>query len=152
MLCSGIFLVKNFIRRISNVVDRKPFHSLIAVLIILNLSGIGSDSFRISILALLAVMFSAMTSIVIKYALRRRRPEYKKHRIIEYGFPSSHAQIAFSIATVYAHYVPPIAVPMFLIAALVAASRTLVNAHDYKDVIGGCMLGVITGLLVVSLV
>jgi len=146
-----IFLVKNFINRISDIADRKPFHSLIAVLVILNISGIGSDSLRISILALLAVLFSAMTSIVIKYAFRSRRPEHKKHRVIEYGFPSSHTQIAFSIATVYAHYVPPIAIPMFLGASAIAASRTLVKAHDYKDVLGGCVLGVITGLIVVSL-
>lgn len=143
--------MKNLVRRVSDIADKKPFHSLIAVLVILNLAGVGSDSLRISVLALLAVLFSAMASIAIKYAFRSRRPENKKHRVIEYGFPSSHAQIAFSIATIYAHYVPPIAIPIFLAASVVAASRTLVKAHDYKDVIGGCVLGVITGLIVISL-
>ncbi len=143
--------MKNLINRVSDIADRKPFHSLIAVLVILNASGIGSDSLRISVLALLAVLFSAMTSMVIKYAFRSKRPKNKKHHVIEYGFPSSHAQVAFSVATVYAHYVPPMAIPIFLAASLVAAGRTLVKAHDHKDVIGGCVLGVITGLVVVSL-
>lgn len=144
--------MKNFIKRVSDIADRKPFHSLIAILVFLNLAGVGGDPTSISILALLAVLFSAMISIVLKYAFRSGRPEHKKHRVIMYGFPSSHSQIAFAIATVYAHYVPPIAIPMFLGASVIAAGRTFVNAHDHKDVIGGCVLGVLTGLFVISLI
>ncbi len=137
--------MKRTIYKISGIIDRKPFHSLTLVLAVINLSGVGNPNY-LSATALVAVLFSTVVSVFLKFVFRLKRPEYKKHRVIEYGFPSSHSQIAFSLATLYSYYVPYLA-PVFLLAAsLVGASRFLTKAHTPVDVIGGCVLGIFTGI------
>jgi undecaprenyl-diphosphatase len=58
------------------------------------------------------------------------------------SFPSGHSATAFACATVIAWAAPRLAVPIFVLAALVAWSRVYVGVHYPLDVIGGAILGV----------
>ncbi len=139
------------ISAISRLIERKPFHLLIMILIGLNLSDIAANSNKASLTAIIAVFLSAFSSVVIKMVLKTDRPRLNKYRIIRYGFPSSHTQIAFSIITVYAKYAPQFAALFFVLAVFVAGTRVFLKAHKKIDVIGGALLGIITGLISLSL-
>jgi undecaprenyl-diphosphatase len=65
------------------------------------------------------------------------------------AFPSGHAASAFAAATVIAWASRRLAVPAYVLAALVAWSRVYVGVHWPLDVIGGAILGVLVGTLVV---
>ena len=143
--------MKRTIYKISEFVDRKPFHALIVVLLALNLSKIGNNPNYISLVAITGLVLSEVISVLLKVMFKKKRPQYYSHRIIKYGFPSSHSQIAFSISTVYSYYASDYAAILFFIAIFVATSRIITNAHGSKDVIGGSVLGVLTGLASVAL-
>ena len=66
------------------------------------------------------------------------------------AFPSGHSASAFAAATVIAFSSPRLAVPAYVLAALVAWSRVYVGVHWPLDVIGGAALGVLVGTLVVK--
>ncbi len=59
------------------------------------------------------------------------------------SFPSGHSATAFACATVIAWASPRLAVPAFVLAALVAWSRVYVGVHWPLDVLGGAVLGVL---------
>lgn len=144
--------MKQAIYKISDFVDKKPFHAMFIILLVLNLSKIGNNPNYISLVAVLSIMLSAAISVLLKVLFKRKRPQHYSHRIIKYGFPSSHSQIAFSISTVYSYYAPSYAAILFSLAVFVAASRIITNAHGSKDVIGGSIFGVLTGLVAVALI
>ncbi len=143
--------MKQAIYKISDFVDRKPFHALFIILLVLNLSKIGNDPNYISLVAVAGLMLSAAISVLLKVLFKKKRPQHYSHRVIKYGFPSSHSQIAFSISTVYSYYAPNYAAILFSLAIFVAASRIITNAHGPKDVIGGSVFGILTGLAAVAL-
>jgi undecaprenyl-diphosphatase len=66
------------------------------------------------------------------------------------AFPSGHSASAFAAATVIAWGSRRLAVPAYVLAALVAWSRVYVGVHWPLDVIGGAILGVLVGTLVVT--
>ena len=66
------------------------------------------------------------------------------------AFPSGHSSSAFAAATVIAWSSRRLAVPAYVLAALVAWSRVYVGVHWPLDVIGGAILGVLVGTLVVK--
>ena len=67
------------------------------------------------------------------------------------SFPSGHAAAAFACATVIAWASPRLAVPVYVVAALVAWSRVYVGVHYPLDVLGGAVLGVLVGAAVAFL-
>jgi undecaprenyl-diphosphatase len=68
------------------------------------------------------------------------------------SFPSGHSATAFACATVIAWASPRLAVPAFVLAALVAWSRVYVGVHWPLDVIGGSTLGVLVSIALLKLV
>jgi len=68
------------------------------------------------------------------------------------AFPSGHSASAFACATVIAWASPRLAVPAFVLAALVAWSRVYVGVHWPLDVLGGAALGVLVATALLKLV
>jgi undecaprenyl-diphosphatase len=58
-----------------------------------------------------------------------------------YSFPSGHSARMGAIAMVVAVRYPPLALPVFALALLVAACRVLVGVHHFTDVTVGLLLG-----------
>jgi undecaprenyl-diphosphatase len=67
------------------------------------------------------------------------------------SFPSGHSATAFACATVIAWASPRLAVPAFVLAALVAWSRVYVGVHWPLDVLGGAALGVLVATALLKL-
>jgi undecaprenyl-diphosphatase len=65
------------------------------------------------------------------------------------SFPAGHAATAFAGATVLAYAVRRLAVPLFVIAAVIGFSRVYVGVHYPTDVLGGAAIGVVVGAAVV---
>jgi undecaprenyl-diphosphatase len=65
------------------------------------------------------------------------------------AFPSGHSTTAFACATVLAWSDRRLAVPAYVLAALIAISRVYVGVHWPLDIVGGAVLGtlVATALL-----
>lgn len=80
--------------------------------------------------------------------VRDPEPEPLTTTALQVGFPSGHAATSFAGATVLALALPRAALPLFALAALVAASRIYVGVHYPGDVLVGALLGVAVGALV----
>ena len=64
-------------------------------------------------------------------------------------FPSGHSSSSFAVATVLAFYFPNVKILWFGLAAFVAMCRVPTGYHFPTDVLGGLLLGVVTGLAIV---
>lgn len=64
------------------------------------------------------------------------------------SFPSGHTITVFATATALSYFTPRWRLPLFLLAALVAASRLIVGAHYPSDVLAGIVFGVGTTIYV----
>jgi undecaprenyl-diphosphatase len=65
-----------------------------------------------------------------------------------FSFPSGHAALSFSAATVLAFGVPRLRVLWFVLATLIAFSRVYIGVHYPLDVACGALVGIAVGLLV----
>jgi undecaprenyl-diphosphatase len=64
------------------------------------------------------------------------------------SFPSGHAAIFFAIATAIFLFNRKLGIFSFSIALLVAVSRVYVGVHWPIDVVGGALVGIISGIIV----
>jgi undecaprenyl-diphosphatase len=103
-----------------------------------------------SIAVLIVLVFA------LKRSIRRPRPEgmwgmiYR--RTDPHSFPSGHAARAFLIAVVATALGPSwLAIALWIWAPLVSVSRVAMGVHYVSDIIGGLILGLLTGSLLVSL-
>jgi undecaprenyl-diphosphatase len=67
------------------------------------------------------------------------------------AFPSGHAATAFAAATVIAWASRRLAIPVYVLATLVAWSRVYVGVHWPLDVIGGAVLGTLVAIALLRL-
>jgi undecaprenyl-diphosphatase len=67
------------------------------------------------------------------------------------AFPSGHAASAFAAATVIAWASRRLAIPAYVLAAIVAWSRVYVGVHWPLDVIGGAALGTLVAIALLRL-
>ena len=89
-----------------------------------------------------AIGVTMMTTIVIKKAIGRLRPNGENRR----SFPSGHTSGSFAVAAVVDElYGEKAGVPAYLIAGLVGVHRIHDNEHWLTDVIAGAALGTIVG-------
>src|SRR5215831_6747175 len=90
----------------------------------------------------------------LKHSSRRRRPcEIEPHcwaSILppdKYSFPSGHSITAFAVATSLGLFYPQLLAILLTAAVLIAASRIILGMHFLSDVVVGCALGVLLGIL-----
>lgn len=97
---------------------------------------------------------------VIKPLVERLRPEFVLKQIKVYAqtdndyfsFPSGHAATAFAAAIVLSRIFPKGSSLFYLLATLIAISRVYLGVHYPLDVLGGALLGIVTGMLAVRLI
>ena len=102
----------------------------------------------------------AVTSSVVNLGLkplgRRRRPDRAAEQVpvarhvrmpSSTSFPSGHSAAAFAFATGVGHVLPPTAIPLHGLAALVAYSRVHTGVHYPGDVVAGALTGTVLAQL-----
>jgi len=104
---------------------------------------------RTMIPAMMAAFAVEVTiQLAVKAVIRRPRPFRHSDAVHarvrppdDFSFPSGHAAGAFVMATFVTAVYPGVAVPCYLLAALVAVSRVANGVHYPSDVIAGATLG-----------
>lgn len=135
-------------RRLSRAADHSVLWLGIAAALAV---GGGRNGRRAAIESVLAIgATSATVNLGIKPLARRRRPNRAnpaqfEARVVPMpestSFPSGHAASAFAFAYVVGRHVPPLAVPIRLLAGAVAYSRVHTGVHYPGDVVIGAILG-----------
>ena len=117
---------------------------------LLALTG-GAAGRRAAAMGLASVGVTATTvNVLVKPLGRRRRPDREASEVpfgrhvpmpVSSSFPSGHSAAAFAFATGVGHTLPQAAVPLRVLAALVAYSRVHTGVHYPGDVVAGSLLG-----------
>ncbi|WP_051234829.1 phosphatase PAP2 family protein [Marinimicrobium agarilyticum] len=86
--------------------------------------------------------------LVLKNAIKRDRPAMKIDFYEawitpsdQFSFPSGHTAAAFLFAALIASFYPAFALPCYLWASLIGASRVLLGVHYPSDIAAGALLG-----------
>lgn len=118
---------------------------------LLALTG-GPRGRRAAIFGLAAVAVTATAvNLAIKPLSRRRRPDRAGERVpmdrhvrmpLSTSFPSGHSAAAFAFAAGVGHVMPGAAIPLRVLAALVAYSRVHTGVHYPGDAVAGSLMGV----------
>lgn len=102
------------------------------------------------------VVITAAMVFLIKFSVRRRRPEGTWGRIYRnadpHSFPSGHAARAVMLA-VLAQFLGPnwLGIALLIWAPLVGLARMLLGVHYLSDILAGMALGAMMGLAVMQL-
>jgi undecaprenyl-diphosphatase len=90
----------------------------------------------------------------LKHSSKRRRPcEIEPHcwaSILppdRYSFPSGHSITAFAVATSIGLFYPDVLAVLLTAAFLIAVSRIILGMHFLSDVVAGCAIGLLLGLV-----
>lgn len=103
---------------------------------------------------LLAHGIAALTTNGLKHLIGRPRPKFVHSGEWQFtpsltsgfdSFPSGHAAASFAVATVMARRFPAFGPLCLGVAAFVALSRVFRGSHFPTDVVGGAVLGVLSG-------
>ncbi len=106
---------------------------------------------------LLSILATAVLVLLIKFTVRRRRPEGEWGGIYRstdpHSFPSGHAARAVMLAALAWGIAPwPFALALTLWAPLVVLARVAMGVHYLSDVVVGAGLGGVIGLLILAVV
>ena len=102
----------------------------------------------------ISIVFMAFFVIVIKFSIRRKRPEGEWGSIYRntdpHSFPSGHATRVFFLASM-SWLISPLwlAVILTIWAPIVAISRVLTGVHYISDILAGAIMGWLLGKLIV---
>ena len=114
----------------------------------------GDDRFRAIGAGAVAAVVGIFLFRALKHSSRRKRPcEIEPHcwaSILppdKYSFPSGHSITAFAVATSLGLFYPQLLAVLLTAAFLIAASRIILGMHFLSDVLVGCALGVLLGIV-----
>jgi membrane-associated phospholipid phosphatase len=114
----------------------------------------GTESWKqLALVMIIGIAVTALVVMVIKFTVRRRRPEGEWGRIYRstdpHSFPSGHAARG-SMLAVIAIGLGPLWLGLFLLiwAPFVGLARILLGVHYLSDVLAGMALGLLMGALV----
>ena len=94
-------------------------------------------------LMITATLQAVLTTTVLKYTVREKRPDSDKRD----SFPSGHTTSAFAFASVVgAEHGWRWGLPAYALATFAGWSRINDNKHDLNDVVAGATIGISTGL------
>ena len=119
----------------SLVTPKTALAVLLAIAVIEPIEGV-----TVARLAVLSALPANLVVEGLKRTVRRVRPDGNRDPVNS-SFPSSHAANAFALAAVLARRWPARRPLFWVIAALIAASRVVVNRHYASDVVVGAALG-----------
>ena len=106
---------------------------------------------------LIPIIALSVLVMIIKFAIRRKRPEGEWgafYRATDpHSFPSGHAARAVLIATIAVGLGPAwLAIALCIWAPLVALARVAMGVHYLSDIVAGAFLGILCGILVLQFV
>ncbi len=101
------------------------------------------------------ILVTAVIVMLIKFTVRRRRPEGEWGNIYRstdpHSFPSGHAARAFMLATLAVAAGPPwFGILLCAWAPLVALARVAMGVHYLSDIFAGMAFGLVMGLVVIQ--
>jgi undecaprenyl-diphosphatase len=99
----------------------------------------------------IGVVLTLLVVETLKFIFKEKRPKaalkrkfYKnKFSVDLQSFPSAHAAIAMTLATI--SFGSPIFIPIFIFGVIVAYSRVYIKSHYPHDVIAGGLIGFLLG-------
>jgi undecaprenyl-diphosphatase len=105
----------------------------------------------------ISVVITALLVLIIKFTVRRKRPEGNWGEIYRstdpHSFPSGHAARSFMLAVLAIGLGPAwFAILLLIWAPLVGLARVAMGVHYLSDVIVGAFLGILMGLVNLNLV
>lgn len=113
--------------------------------------GLKSEMFLKSLFVPLGVLIFVT---VLRYIIDAKRPYevYNYTPVVSKNtkgksFPSRHTASAFIIAMTFLYVETSLGVIMLIMATLIALTRVLSGVHFVRDVIGGALISIITGIL-----
>jgi len=101
----------------------------------------------------LVLLYGIQSAVVygLKYLINRKRPlvyletvsrlPKSPGEILDPGFPSAHAVLAFMMATLLSNWFPRYRIIFFIIAGFIGWTRIYLGLHYPTDVIAGALLG-----------
>lgn len=112
---------------------------------------------QLAVAMLIGILATALVVMLIKFTVRRSRPQGEWGRIYRstdpHSFPSGHAARSTMLAVVSLGMGPLwLGISMLIWAPLVGLARTIMGVHYASDILAGMVLGVIMGVLVLVLV
>ena len=144
--------MSRLIHKLAREIDIRPAKALLLSLFAVNFIVAVFDfnlMLKLIILTVLGCIFSFFINFPFKLLFRTKRPKLYKHQEMEYGFPSFHTQIAFTIATIYSFYIHLLLLPTFISAIFVGVSRLITGSHKFKDIMFGSIFGVLVGSAII---
>lgn len=118
---------------------------------------LGSDFWRTRALVMaVGIVVTAVVVLVIKFTVRRRRPEGEWGSIYRstdpHSFPSGHAARGMMLAVVGIGLGPAWFGALLLLWALgVAVARVVMGVHYLSDILAGMLLGGAMGLVILAM-
>ncbi len=118
---------------------------------------LGTDYWKRELLILIiSILVTAGVVFLIKFTVRRSRPEGEWGKIYRttdpHSFPSGHSARAMMLAVIMLGLSPGVGIALLVWAPLVGLARVSMGVHYLSDVLAGMILGLVIGVAVLLVV
>jgi undecaprenyl-diphosphatase len=113
---------------------------------------LGTPAYRYwALVSLIAVLVGAITVLIIKFTIKRSRPEGDMGQIYRktdpHSFPSGHAVRSLMLGVIALGIAPPwLGIVLIIWGPMVGIARVAIGVHYVSDVLAGWLLGLLFGL------